>query len=194
MSYQDNESSRYTFLFLINNISWDKLFKKVYRLNLREIKKIKKDTKDYKNLKYLVFKNGNRYQGNIGICLMGLNLLPGIKYQYFTNNTSILLSQRFLPEHFLYWTSIYDKYGNRRALSRTTKINNLDSIHICKIIKEFKYKTIFHRLPRYYLEAFNNVLIKRHTKFGAWILKNLIKNMNDFWYRNSMDLLYKIVK
>jgi hypothetical protein len=89
----------------------------------------------------------------IGQVLINLNLIPDKLNIWNEEEEDILIEQGIAPENCLFWTSIFDKDGNKLLEPLTRLISDMDTDHIVKVIE------LYHdKLSPRYKQAFDNVL------------------------------------
>lgn len=89
----------------------------------------------------------------VGQALINCGLVPDSMHIYMDEVQDILLDQGVEPREFLFWTSLFDKEGNRLEESITRLIKDLESDHIKNILKSESL-----RLDELYRETFENEL------------------------------------
>ena len=112
--------------------------------------------------------NGNRYfelywQSNpdqrFGQVLINLSLIPDSFQAWNDEEDDILAAQGIPPEQYLYWTSIFNKDGQKLLEPVTRLISDLETDHINNILVDPRLK-----LSPLYIQVFNNILQYRQVK------------------------------
>lgn len=96
----------------------------------------------------------------IGQVLINLGIIPDGDY-WNDEESTILKSQGYPPEDYLFWTSIYDENGELLDEPITRLVADLTPEHILRIIEYQNRNNAI--LPEWYNKAFENVLTK-HLK------------------------------
>ena len=91
--------------------------------------------------------------------LISMSFIPNKEGMwYYMEESEILEAQVYSPEEYLFWTSLFDKDGNKLEKPITRLVKDLTKEHIRAIKKYNEERKVW--LPTLYNQAFNNVLNK----------------------------------